>query len=126
MHSFEKAEYDIRVDRVRGRMASQGFDLLITCNPANMNYLTGYDGWSFYTPQMVAVGLNESEPICIVRGIDRPGGFVTTHLSEENMLGYPDIRWTGSEICWSNAGLARDVSPLIWTPIIIPPAPMRH
>lgn len=90
MHSFEKAEYDGRVDRVRMRMAEQGIDVLITCNPANMNYLTGYDGWSFYTPQMVAVGLNENEPICIVRGIDRPGGFVTTHLSEENMLGYPD------------------------------------
>lgn len=90
MHSFDKAEYDVRVDRVRARMAQQGFDLLITCNPANMNYLTGYDGWSFYTPQIVAVSQQEDEPICIVRGIDRAGGFVTTHLSEENMLGYPD------------------------------------
>lgn len=90
MHSFEKSEYEARVKRVQSRMATSGIDVLITCNPANMNYLTGYDGWSFYTPQLVAVSIEHDEPVCIVRGIDRPGGFVTTHLSEENMLGYPD------------------------------------
>lgn len=90
MHSFEKSEYDNRVNRVRSRMAEAGFDVLITCNPANMNYLTGYDGWSFYTPQLVALDINGSEPVCIVRGIDRPGGFVTTYLGEDNMIGYPD------------------------------------
>lgn len=90
MPNFTKQEYLDRVQRVQRRMETDGLDVLITCNPANMNYLTGYDGWSFYTPQLVALGLNDAEPICIVRGIDRPGGLVTTYLQEENMIGYPD------------------------------------
>ena len=88
MPNFTKQEYLDRVQRVQRRMETDGLDVLITCNPANMNYLTGYDGWSFYTPQLVALGLNDAEPICIVRGIDRPGGLVTTYLQEENMIGY--------------------------------------
>ncbi len=72
MHNFEKSEYEARVKRVQSRMATSGIDVLITCNPANMNYLTGYDGWSFYTPQLVAVSIEHDEPVCIVRGIDRP------------------------------------------------------
>lgn len=90
MPSFSKLEYDRRLDLVRARMEQVGFDVLLTSNPANMNYLTGYDGWSFYTPQLVAVSLASNEPICIVRGIDQPGGMVTTHLGSDNMVGYPD------------------------------------
>jgi Xaa-Pro dipeptidase len=62
-------------------MEQVGFDVLLTSNPANMNYLTGYDGWSFYTPQLVAFSLTSNEPICIVRGIDQPGGIDLPHLS---------------------------------------------
>ncbi|GIT25927.1 MAG: hypothetical protein CM1200mP41_19710 [Gammaproteobacteria bacterium] len=36
--------------------------MLLFTDPANMNYLTGYDGWSFYVHQMVALSLDESEP----------------------------------------------------------------
>lgn len=98
-------------------MAISGYDVFITSNPANMNYLTGYDGWSFYTPQLVALGQAETEPICIVRGIDRPGGFVTTYLSEENMIGYPDhyvqaedkhpMDWIGSVLVERGLGTGR-------------------
>ena len=56
MPPFEQAEYADRLRRVRERMAGQGLDVLIVSDPANMAYLTGYDGWSFYTPQGVAVG----------------------------------------------------------------------
>ena len=90
MPSFSKLEYDRRLNLVRARMEQVGFDVLLTSNPANMNYLTGYDGWSFYTPQLVAVSLTSNEPICIVRGIDQPSGIVTTHLGHDNMVGYPD------------------------------------
>jgi ectoine hydrolase len=90
MKVFDRDEYDARVKRVQAQMNANGFDLLLSCDPANMNYLTGYDGWSFYTPQLVAVPANGDEPICIVRGIDQPGGVVTCYLREENILGYPD------------------------------------
>ncbi len=108
MMTFSRDEYASRLARVRTRMADQGLDLLISSNPANMNYLTGYDGWSFYTPQIVAIDLKADEPLCIVRGIDRPGGMVTTYLSDDNMLGYPDdyvqaadkhpMDWVGAKI----------------------------
>jgi ectoine hydrolase len=54
---FERAEYDDRLRRVRERMAGRGLGALIATDPASMNYLTGYDGWSFYTPQCVVVPL---------------------------------------------------------------------
>lgn len=90
MRIFDRDEYAARVRRVQNEMSIRGYDLLLSCDPANMNYLTGYDGWSFYTPQLVAVPANGDEPICIVRGIDQPGGVHTCYLQEDNILGYPD------------------------------------
>ena len=50
-------------------MSDQGLDVLIVSDPANMAYLTGYDGWSFYTPQGVAVGL-DVDPVLFTRLMD--------------------------------------------------------
>ena len=61
---FAKAEYESRLLRVRARMAAAGIDLLLLADPANMNYLTGYDGWSFYVPQLVAVPCQGNEIPC--------------------------------------------------------------
>ncbi len=46
--AFEKSEYFARIRKTKKSMANQGVDVLLATNPANMNYLTGYDGWSFY------------------------------------------------------------------------------
>lgn len=87
---FAQAEYDARLAAVRARMAAAGLDLLIVTDPANMNYLSGYDGWSFYTPQCLAVALETSQPIWIGRGIDAGGARVTTFLEADNIVPYPD------------------------------------
>ena len=71
-------------------MSERGLDLLIVADPANMNYLTGYDGWSFYTPQCVVVSLTDDHPLCIVRGMDRNGGLRTSILPPAHVVGYPD------------------------------------
>jgi Xaa-Pro dipeptidase len=55
-----------------------------------MNYLTGYDGWSFYVPQAVVVSLDEEQPVWIGRGMDANGARHTTFLSGDNIIGYPD------------------------------------
>jgi Xaa-Pro dipeptidase len=55
MLPFEKSEYLARIEKTKQSMAKQGIDTLVAVDPANMNYLTGYDGWSFYTPQAVVV-----------------------------------------------------------------------
>ena len=54
---FQKAEYDRRIAKTKQSMAHKGFDLIICQDPANMNWLTGFDGWSFYTPQAVLLHL---------------------------------------------------------------------
>ena len=44
---FEKKEYKQRLTKVKDAMQKKGIDMLISHDPANMNYLTGYDAWSF-------------------------------------------------------------------------------
>lgn len=90
MLPFTKEEYLERIEQTKLRMMQFGLDVLLVSDPANMNYLTGYDGWSFYTPQVVVVALAQDEPIIIVRGIDLNGARVTTFLDQNNLVGYPD------------------------------------
>jgi len=90
MQAFDRDEYLERIENTKLRMMQFGLDVLLVSDPANMNYLTGYDGWSFYTPQVVVVALAQDEPICVVRGIDLNGAKVTTFLDENSLIGYPD------------------------------------
>ncbi|WP_323003192.1 ectoine hydrolase DoeA [Denitromonas sp.] len=87
---FERSEYAQRLARTRAAMAQRGVDLLIVTDPANMHWLTGYDGWSFYVHQCVLVAL-EGEPVWFGRGQDTNGARLTTWLARDNMIGYPDI-----------------------------------
>ena len=63
VRAFEEAEFDRRGAALRRRMEERGFDLLVCQDPANMNWLTGFDGWSFYTPQAVLAHRNEACPL---------------------------------------------------------------
>lgn len=90
MMPFEKSEYLDRVARTKAAMEKEGIEVLLCADPSNMNYLTGYDGWSFYVPQVVAVSLDEPEPLWIGRGIDANGAKVTTYLKHEHIYSYGD------------------------------------
>ncbi|MEJ2475035.1 MAG: M24 family metallopeptidase [Desulfobacterales bacterium] len=90
MTLFTKDEYLDRIEKTKKRMNSAGIDVLIVADPANMNYLTGYDGWSFYVPQVVTVAVDADEPIWIGRGMDANGAKHTTFLRAEDIIGYPD------------------------------------
>jgi ectoine hydrolase len=94
---FERSEYLRRVGRAKNEMARRGIDLLLVASPANQFWLTGYDGWSFYTPQMVAVSLNAEEPIWIGRKMDAVGAKFTAFLRPENVVPYPDDYVASSE-----------------------------
>ena len=48
-----------------------------------MNYLTGYDAWSFYYAQRVIVHVNADEPICFVRDQDAGGAFIKTYIKRK-------------------------------------------
>ena len=87
---FSQEEYNLRVKKVKDSMSSKGIDILISTDPSNMNYLTGYDGWSFYVPQGVIVSLDKDDPIWFGRKQDSKGAMITTYLNHNNILGYPE------------------------------------
>ena len=86
---FTRSEYAQRLAKTRAAMAQRGVDLLIVTDPANMNWLTGYDGWSFYVHQCVLVAL-EGEPLWFGRGMDGNGAARTAYIAPESILRYPD------------------------------------
>ena len=60
---FSLEEYKSRLNKVKVSMQKQGIDTLLITDPANMNWLTGYNAWSFYVHQGVVINLLENEPI---------------------------------------------------------------
>jgi ectoine hydrolase len=87
---FERHEYADRLRRVRQEMARLGIELLIVNDVANQHYLTAYDGWSFYTPQVVLVTIEDEEPVWIGRMMDSAGGKLTAWMKPENIVGFPE------------------------------------
>jgi ectoine hydrolase len=90
MTVFKKEEYLERIDRTKMRMTEMGMDVLVVSDPANMNYLTGYDGWSFYVPQVVIISLDSEEPVWVGREMDAAGARLTSFLRKDNIIGYPE------------------------------------
>jgi len=87
---FDINEYKDRIKKTKKRMETEDIDVLFISQPANMNYLTGYDGWSFYVHQGVIVSLDKEEPIWVGRAMDANGAKLTTFLEEENIISYSD------------------------------------
>src|SRR4051795_3339944 len=87
---FSEAEFAARLAKTKQRMAALGLDVLIASDPANMNYLTGYDGWSFYVHQCVIVSQDLEHPLWFGRAQDVNGAKLTTILPAGNILGYAD------------------------------------
>ena len=87
---FEQSEYDARIAKTRARMADLALDTLIVSDPSNMNWLTGYDGWSFYVHQCVILPM-QGNPICFVRAQDANGAVRTVWMPDEDVHGYDEI-----------------------------------
>ncbi len=90
MLPFEVSEYKQRIRKVKESMNNQGIEVLLITDPANINYLSGYDGWSFYVHQLLIVMMDEEEPVWIGRAHDSNGAKMTTLLSHENIVPYTD------------------------------------
>ena len=88
--NFTIKEYKNRLKKVQSEMQKKGIELLISQDTANINYLTGYDAWSFYYSQCVIVHVNSEEPLCFVRAQDAGGAFITTYLKKENIIIYDE------------------------------------
>lgn len=86
---FSQEEYDARLAGVRTRMARQGLSALLVTDPANLYYLTGYNAWSFYTPQVLFVPA-DGPMLFFAREMDAGGASRTSWLPPENIVGYPE------------------------------------
>ncbi len=87
---FSDAEYETRLARTRAAMEKAGIDTLVTSDPSNMAWLTGYDGWSFYVHQAVIIG-PVGEPVWFGREQDAQGALRTTYMADTDIIGYPDF-----------------------------------
>ena len=87
---FSNKEFISRINKVKLKMIEKGLEILLISNPANQFYLTGYDGWSFYTPQMVLIHVNDAQPYWIGRRMDAVGAKFTSFLNKNHIVSYPD------------------------------------
>lgn len=86
---FDADEYLTRVKNTQVSMRERGYDLLIVADPANIYYLTGYNAWSFYTPQFLVVPAH-GELTFYTREMDAPGAGLTTRLRPEQVRAFPE------------------------------------
>jgi Xaa-Pro dipeptidase len=87
---FEVKEFKERLNKTKASMNENGVEVLIVTDPANMNYLTGFDGWSFYVHQGLIVMIDQDEPIWFGRGQDGNAARLTAWIKDENIRAYTD------------------------------------
>ena len=87
--NFTSEEYGERQNKTRKAMDKAGIDVLVACDPSNMHWLSGYDGWSFYVPQAVIISMDE-EPLWWGRPMDSAGVRETTRLPQTAVHTYGD------------------------------------
>lgn len=98
----EEREYADRLAKVRGAMAEHSLAALVVTDPANLHYLTGYDAWSFYTPQCLVVPA-EGPMRLFTRAMDAAGARYTCFLPADQIEGYPEAlvhRFEGHPFDW--------------------------
>src|SRR6267154_556151 len=66
---FPKAEYDARLERLRGRMEEKGFDLVLLSGPENVFYLCGQQTPGYYAFQSLCVPV-AGEAFVVLRAIE--------------------------------------------------------
>jgi ectoine hydrolase len=111
---FDRAEYAARLGAARAAMEEARIDALVIVDPANMNWLTGYDGWSFYVPQAV-VAFPDRDPLWWGRPMDLPGAARTVWMADDRLADYPDHlvqqpgahAWSALSALLADAGLRR-------------------
>ena len=87
--AFAREEYQSRLKTVRDSMSQRDLDAMLIGDPANMNWLTGFDAWSFYVPQVMLV-LHDHDPIWMGRKMDAGAVPLTTYLQQTSIKPYAE------------------------------------
>jgi len=87
---FAPDEFRRRIAVVKQRMEASGLDMILSQDPANMGWLTGFDGWSFYVPQCVLLHIDDDWPVWFGRAQDAKAAHITTDLPPDNIVPYSE------------------------------------
>ncbi len=88
--NFTTQEYHRRIAKTRRAMEARGLEAIAVCDPSNMSWLTGYDGWSFYVYQAVIL-TQEGGPVWWGREMDAQGARRTVFMDgPDSIRGYDD------------------------------------
>ncbi len=87
---FPIEEYKSRVRRIQEKMDHRGIEMLLVMDPSHMNYITGFDGWSFYVHQGIIIFLDDEVPVWFGRQQDSNAARLTSWLPEDHIFGYKD------------------------------------
>lgn len=87
---FSTSEYHDRLHEIQNRMEEQEFDVLLITDPANMFYLSGYNAYSFYVPQILIITPSQKQPVWVGREQDYTCATETTWLDTDNIVVYTD------------------------------------
>lgn len=82
-------EYARRLTTVQAAMAAQTLTARIVADLATLYYLTGYNTWSFYTPQCLIIPA-AGDPHLFTRAMDADRAQHTCPLPSERIHGYPE------------------------------------
>ncbi len=85
--AFPKAEYEVRLARLRQRMKEKGFDLVLLSGPENVFYLSGQQTPGYYTFQSLCIPA-AGEPFHVLRALEAPNARLNTYISD--ITGYAD------------------------------------
>lgn len=96
MQAFETSEYRQRLDTLRDHMTKRGMDALLVLSGSNLAYLTGYEGWSDYVPQVALITLDE-DPYLMLREQDITCADRTSWLPQEHLVPYAE-QYIGSAV----------------------------
>jgi len=88
-NNFDLDEFHQRILKTRQAMQKRGLEVLVVSDPSNMAWLTGYDGWSFYTHQAVILTL-EGDLLWWGRSMDALGALRTVIMNADHIIGYDD------------------------------------
>ncbi|MGR3395602.1 MULTISPECIES: M24 family metallopeptidase [Rhodobacterales] len=86
---FSETEYERRLALTRAAMERAGIEVLLVTDPANMAWITAYDGWSFYVHQGVLV-FPDADPVWWGRNQDTNGAIRTVWMGDDRVIGYAD------------------------------------
>ena len=70
-------------------MRERGLDAMVIGDPSNINWLTGYDAWSFYTPQTMLVTM-DTGPFWLGREMDAGAAHISSILTPDQLVPFPE------------------------------------